>query len=259
MEIKVDFTKSAQENASAYYEKSKRLLHKREKIKEVIKDLEARLEEARKNDVVKERKIIKVRSKDWYEKFHWFFTSNGMLAIGGRDAHQNEFLNSRHFSEHDLFFHSDIFGASVVILQGGADAPHEIRNEVAQFAACFSSAWQKMQKSVDVYAMNRDQVSKSTSQGSLGTGSFMLKGERDWYRNTELELFAFVEVDKLKVVPKATLEKLKIETPCATIVQGKMKKSDAAKRLSALLHYSDLDVIMQQLPTGTFDIELKKD
>ena len=125
MEIKVDFTKSAQENASAYYEKSKRLLHKREKIKEVIKDLEARLEEARKNDVVKERKIIKVRSKDWYEKFHWFFTSNGMLAIGGRDAHQNEFLNSRHFSEHDLFFHSDIFGASVVILQGGADAPPE--------------------------------------------------------------------------------------------------------------------------------------
>ena len=74
-----------------------------------------------------------------------------------------------------------------------------------------------------------------------------------------MELFAFVEVDKLKVVPKATLEKLKIETPCATIVQGKMKKSDAAKRLSALLHYSDLDVIMQQLPTGTFNIELKKD
>ena len=178
MEIEIDFTKSAQDNANDYYKKSKKLQQKKEGAKTAVKDLEKKLADARTNAKKKpERIVIKTVKKEWYEKFHWFYTSNNMLAIGGRDAHQNEQINSKHFEENDLFLHADIFGAPVFVLKEGTVADRSVREEVAEFAASYSRAWQEGQRTVDVYAMKRNQVSKSSSKGSLGTGSFLLSGK----------------------------------------------------------------------------------
>lgn len=261
MEVKIDFTKSAQENANDYYTKSKKLVQKKEGAKKAINDLEAKIKKAESTEEKKEeKKIIKTAEKEWYEKFHWFFTSNGLLAIGGRDAHQNEQLNSKHFEESDLFFHANVFGADVVILKDGAAAGKEIREEVAQFAACHSSAWKDGVRTTDVYAMRREQVSKSTSKGSLGTGAFLLSGERDWYRGMSLDLAVYVKDGRLYSVPLTTLFKIKDKekiTKYVTVGIGKEKKSDAAKSISKMLGYDDLDTIMQQLPAGSFKIQSK--
>jgi predicted ribosome quality control (RQC) complex YloA/Tae2 family protein len=256
MEIEIDFTKSAQENANEYYKKSKKLLVKRQGAEKAVKDLEDKLSDARENAVKKpEKRMIKTVKKEWYENFHWFYTSNNMLAIGGRDAHQNEIMNSKHFEEKDLFFHADIFGAPVFILKDGESADKEIRAEVAEFAASYSKAWQLGQNTVDVYAMRRDQVSKSSSKGSLGTGSFLLSGERDWYRNVKLSLVMFVKEERLYTVPEITFRKLEGAIVHAKISKGNFKKSDAAKKISTKLNYHDLDTIMRQLPVGSFRIE----
>lgn len=257
MEIEIDFTKSAQENANDYYKKSKKLALKREGAEKAVKELEQKLEKIRKEKkTAPERRIIKTVKKEWYESFHWFYTSNNMLAVGGRDAHQNELINSKHFEENDLFFHADIFGASVVVLKDGAAAEKEIRGEVAEFAACYSSAWKEGLHTTDVYAMKRDQVSKSSSKGSLGTGSFLLSGERDWYRSTKLSLIMFVKEDKLNTVPVSTFDKIKTEgMHHVKVTQGNFKKSDAAKKIAAKLGYQDMDTIMRQLPVGSFRIE----
>ncbi|MGD0510415.1 MAG: NFACT RNA binding domain-containing protein, partial [Candidatus Micrarchaeaceae archaeon] len=133
MEIEIDFTKSAQDNANEYYKRSKKLAQKREGAEKAVKELEEKLEKIRKDKkAAPARRIIKTVKKEWYEKFHWFFTSNGMLAIGGRDAHQNELINSRHFEDNDLFFHADIFGAPVFVLKDGSVADRDIREEVAE-------------------------------------------------------------------------------------------------------------------------------
>ena len=260
MEVKIDFTKSAQDNANDYYVRSKRLAHKAEGAKRSIEELEKRLKSE--NESFKERSskavVKKVRKREWYEKFHWFNAEGGLLAIGGRDAKQNEKLNSDYFDEEDLFFHADIFGASVVILKNGSSATQKAKEEAAQFAASYSSAWDNMQRSVDVYCMKREQVSKATSKGSIGTGSFLLSGEREWFRNTQLGLAAFVEDDKLYVVPEKAMERLKPKK-YVVISQGKDKKSDAAKKIAHELgDYDDLDYIMQQIPAGPFSIELGK-
>ncbi len=255
MEVKIDFTKSAQENGNDYYNKAKRISHKIEGAKKTITELEKRLEKERQNVTEEDKPKIKVlRKKKWYEGFHWFFTSTGMLAIGGRDAKQNEKLNSDYFEDKDLFFHADIFGASVTILKEGSGSDPAAREEVAQFAASYSSAWETMQKSVDVYAMRREQVSKATSKGSLGTGSFLLSGEREWFRNVQPALAAFIKDDELNVVPLNAISRLGI-TKYVRITQGSKKKSDAAKAIASLLEYDDLDYIMQQLPAGTSSIE----
>jgi len=257
MEIEIDFTKSAQDNANEYYKRSKKLAQKREGAEKAVKELEEKLEKIRKDKkAAPARRIIKTVKKEWYEKFHWFFTSNGMLAIGGRDAHQNELINSRHFEDNDLFFHADIFGAPVFVLKDGSVADRSIREEVAEFAAPYSRAWQEGMNTVDVYAMKRNQVSKSSSKGSLGTGSFLLSGERDWYRNTKLSIIMFVKEDRLIAVPPSTFDKTKTEEMrYVKITQGNFKKSDAAKKVAAKLNYQDIDTIMRQLPVGGFRVE----
>lgn len=255
MEIEIDFTKSAQENASDYYKKSKKLLQKKEGAEKAIKDMEKKLARIQSEYKKPERRLVRETKKEWYEKFHWFYTSNNMLAIGGRDAHQNELINSRYFEENDLFFHADIFGAPVTVLKDGASATREIREEVAALAACYSSAWKEGLYSVDVYAMKRDQVSKSSSKGSLGTGSFLMSGERDWYRSVPLSLVMFVKDDRLYTIPESTFKKMQEKPQHVKITLGNFKKSDAAKKVEVKLNYHDLDTIMRQLPTGSFRIE----
>lgn len=257
MEIEIDLTKSAQENANEYYNRSKKLALKKEGAQRAVKDLEDKLTKAKASaPKVQERRIVKAVKKEWYESFHWFYTSNGLLAIGGRDAHQNELLNSRHFGDNDMFFHADIFGASVVILKDGEPAGRETRQEAAEFAACYSSAWKEGLRTTDVYAMRRNQVSKSSSKGSLGTGSFLLSGERDWYKGVRLSLVMFVQEEKLNTVPETTFNKIRqTGTAYARITQGNYKKSDAAKKIATKLGYNDIDTIMRQLPVGSFRIE----
>lgn len=254
MRIAIDYTKSAQDNADEYFKLSKKLKKKAEGASIAIGDLEAKRSKA---GAVKERKvrIRNVAERKWYEKFNWFNTSNGMLAIGGRSAVQNELINSRYFESADLFFHADVFGASVVILKDGMNAPREIREEVAQFAACFSKAWENGMGSANVYSLKREQVTKSREKGSLGTGSFLLEGEREWFKGVSLELCAFMREGStdISVIPVQAAMALGIKR-YMLLKPGNVKKSDAAKTIAQKLGSDDIDYVMQRLPPGGFSI-----
>ncbi len=254
MEIELDFTKSAQENADEYYKKAKKLVLKRQGAERAVRDLEERLEKSSML-VAEAPRVITLKKREWYEKFHWFFTSDGMLAIGGRDAKQNELVNSRYFEDSDLFFHADIFGADLVVLKDGAGSGRQPRVEAAQFAACHSSAWKQGLRTIDVYAMRREQVSKSSAKGSLGTGSFLLSGEREWYRDNVLSLVMYVSDGRLFTVPESTFERESERLGSVAhvrVTQGNFRKSDAAKRIAQRLGYGDIDEIMRHLPADGF-------
>ena len=255
MDVEIDFTRSAQDNADSYYRLSKKLKKKIDGAGIAIKDLEAKRSTVA--AIPKAEKIVKkIEERKWYEKFNWFTTSNNLLAIGGRSAMQNELINSKYFENGDLFFHADIFGASVVILKDGLNAPKEIKQEVAQFAGCFSKAWESNMSSVNVYAAKREQVTKSKEKGSLGTGSFLIEGEREWFKGMGLELCALKETenDKPIIIPTSTCMALGARK-FILLKQGKIKKSDAAKTLSRRFNYPDIDYIMQHLPAGSFSLK----
>ncbi len=204
-----------------------------------------------------------------------------MLAIGGRSAEQNEEINSKYFQQKDLFFHANIFGASAVVLKEGEQAESSIKEEVAQFAGCFSKAWENGQASVDVFAARRSQVSKSSNEGYIATGSFLIKGDREWFRNVELKLYAvlgnpeaeisskalntnavlnllpskvIVNASGLQIVPALTYQRMRNVGKAVLIKPGSIKKSDAAKEISKRLGFEDIDYIMQHLPPGGFSI-----
>ena len=256
MKIKIDYTRSAQDNADQYFRLSKKLKKKAQGAAIAIADLEQKRSDMA-SKPVRQLKIKRLVEKKWYEKFNWFNTSNSMLAIGGRSALQNELINSRYFVANDLFFHADVFGASLVVLKDGINASREVREEAAQFAACYSKAWESGTASVNVYSLKRDKVSKSKEKGSLGTGSFLLEGEREWFKGVALELCAYMDKEsgqRLVVVPISTCMVLGIKR-YLLLKPGNAKKSDAAKSIAAKLKFEDIDYIMQHLPPGGFSIK----
>ena len=279
MEAELDYTKSAQQNAEDYFERSKEAKRKLEGAEQAVKRLEKRIAELD-SEKIEGRELRKKEEKEWYEKFYWFFASDGRLAIGGRSAQQNEEVVAKYLERNDLFFHANVFGASVVVLKNGTEASSEVKEEAAQFAACFSKAWEQGLAAVDVFSARKDQVSKSRENRSLGTGSFLISGEREWYRNVKLELAALVSENRIdlqkqfdnanayvKVLPLEIIvnaKKLKImpftaysrsaQTTGMKLTPGKLKKSDAAKAIAKRLNYNDIDYIMQHLPPGGFSV-----
>lgn len=80
MKIPLDISRSAQENAAIYYDRAKKM---REKTEGTEKAVEETRKELGKFEAVAEKKPKMKRKAQWYEKFHWFISSDGFLVIGG--------------------------------------------------------------------------------------------------------------------------------------------------------------------------------
>ena len=94
MRIKLHLNKSVYDNAAAYYELAKEAKKKREGLTQAMEETKKEMEKAKKKGA-EAKKVVKIkREKQWFEKFHWFRTSAGRLAVGGRSAQQNDLLGA---------------------------------------------------------------------------------------------------------------------------------------------------------------------
>ncbi|MEM5814484.1 MAG: NFACT RNA binding domain-containing protein, partial [Candidatus Aenigmatarchaeota archaeon] len=192
VEVEIDFRKSAQENAEHYFEEAKHAAQKMEASKGALKETKKKLRELKKQ-MLKKEKVEKPRKRvrgKWFEKFHWMVTSDGFLVVGGRDATQNEVLFKKHLEPADIVLHADITGAPLTFVkaQGKEPSPVAIR-EAGEFAVAYSTGWKRGLASVDVYWVRAEQVSKTAQSGEfLPKGSFMIRGAKNFMKNTELKV-----------------------------------------------------------------------
>jgi predicted ribosome quality control (RQC) complex YloA/Tae2 family protein len=132
---------------------------------------------------------ISKRRGEWFEKFRWFVTAEGRLAIGGRDAQTNSAILSRHLDANDTVYHADLFGSPFFVLKGGKAQTDEEAREVAQATVAFSSAWKTGLGSADAYWVNPDQVSSAAPSGEyLARGSFAIRGKKNFLTKMIVEL-----------------------------------------------------------------------
>lgn len=254
MKAELYVNKSAQENAARYYDEAKRLREKAKRAEKAAADTEAKLKvlekKAKEAAATATAPAIRVkREKQWFERFHWFTTSGGRLCIAGRDARQNEALVARHLEKGDLFFHAEVHGAPATILKNGSTASQEEKGEAAQFAGSYSSAWKAGSASIDVYAVTPEQVSKRAESGeALGKGGFIIRGGREWFRNTPLSLLIAAGSNGVESAP-ALLGASSFKSS-AKVFPGSMEKSDAAKKIARALGAS-VDEVLQALPSGS--------
>lgn len=200
---------------------------------------------------------LSTRKGEWYEKFRWFWTSGGKLAIGGRDAQSNSLLVRRHLEDPDTVYHADVFGSPFFVLKQGREQTEEEAIEVAQATVAFSSAWKTGLGSADAYWVTKDQVGTSAPSGEyLARGSFMIRGKKNIIPRNLVTLALGVD-EKGRVVagPESA-----VSTSCGSYVvlePHREKASETAKKVAHELRRMrgeeaglSVDEVLRALPAG---------
>ncbi|GBE62502.1 MJ1625 yease Yp1009cp-like domain-containing protein, putative [Babesia ovata] len=191
----LDYGLTCFQNLETLYANKKQLTEKLERTRIgrefALKRVDDQKEKEKQKKSGKSVSLVKVRKRMWFEKFHWFVTSDGFLVLGGRDSTQNELLVKRYLTKGDMYFHADVHGGSSCILKnpnGTAEAFPNSIEEAACFAICLSSAWtQKMV--VPAWWVHHHQVSRSAPTGEyLPHGSFMIRGKKNYVQPQRLEM-----------------------------------------------------------------------
>ncbi len=223
--VKIFVHEGIEQNAGRYYDVIKKFRKKKEGALRAMKTTQPKKKEVRRE--------FTFMKKLWYHRFRWFVTSDGVIVLGGRDASQNEELVKKYMGGQDLFVHADVHGASVVIVKGKT----EHMDEVAQFAASYSGSWRSGHFSADVYSALPSQVSKTPESGEfISRGSFIVRGERTYYRNVPLAVGIGLMLEPHAAViggpPKAIKGKTKAYTE---LKPGQFEPNDVAKKVLRIL------------------------
>ncbi|MBL7002208.1 MAG: NFACT family protein [Nitrosopumilus sp.] len=266
--IKINTKAPLQSIASVLFNEAKKQSGAINSIQEIKSKTEIKLEKFQsKTESEKDLIVVsEIRKKSWYERYRWFFTSDGLLAIGGRDAASNSAVVRKHLGKDDKVFHGDIFGSPFFILKDAQNAPDTSMNEVAHATVCFSRAWREGMYGVSAYWVNPEQVKKSAPSGEfLPKGSFTILGQRNFIKTENLKLAVGIIPQEddyvLTCGPSNTIKKNSI---CYAIIEPQgIEMVDAAKkiRVEFLKLYEDItrkisiDDFVRVLPAGKSQIK----
>jgi predicted ribosome quality control (RQC) complex YloA/Tae2 family protein len=267
---------AAQENlakmSSMLFARAKEMERGNASIEEARSKLLAQIEKLRGQTAAIHKKIVvqKQAAKEWYERYRWFVTGDGLLAIGGRDASSNSALVRKHLTEDDIVLHAEVHGSPFFIVKnaapGAADGTiGQSLQQVAQATVAFSRAWKDGLSSADAYWVTPGQIKKGAPTGQfLPKGSFVIEGRRNYVKGVEVRLaIGVTELDGRQALacgPESAIEGRSLVY--AVLLQGGMDPMTAAKKAKAeLVAAADealaesikrmsLDEFVRALPTG---------
>jgi len=185
MELEIDLNKSVDENAGVYFDLAKKSKKKLEGAKAALEETKKKLEQLQKQEekFFKQEELKKQKKEvkhEWYEKFHWFTSSEGFLCIGGKDATSNEIVVKKYVEKGDLVFHTEMPGSPFFVIKNGQNAGEKTLQETAIAVAVYSKAWKSGHTMADVFYVLPDQVSKEAQSGEyMSKGSFMVRGKKN--------------------------------------------------------------------------------
>ena len=189
--IKINPQASIQAIASVLFNESKRQLKAIDTIGTEKTKTEKNLEAFRKQATIAQNSIVFAiqKKREWYERYRWFFTSDGLLAIGGRDASSNSSVIRKHLGKNDRVFHAEIVGSPFFILKDSTDGIASSMAEVAQATVCFSRAWREGLYGLNAYWVKPDQIKMAAPTGQfLAKGAFPIEGTRNFIQVSNLQL-----------------------------------------------------------------------
>ena len=248
MKFTINIRKSVPDNAEFYYTKAKKAKRKINGVELALKETSksiAKLEKEKGKIILVERKKKEQIKKKWYEKFRWFFSSDNLLVIGGKDATTNEILIKKYLEPNDLVFHAQVQGAPFFVIKNpeNEQIPVQTLEEAAQASVSYSKAWKAGWGACDTYYIKPDQVSKTAPSGEyLGKGAFMIYGEKKWFRKTELKMaigFKINEgvevVETVEILAGPVSAITKNSNYYITIGVGDLKSGELAKKVKNLV------------------------
>ena len=265
--IKINTQSPLQSIASVLFNEAKKQSGAITSIQAIKEKTEKKLEKFQnKTDAEKDLIVVsEIRKKNWYERYRWFFTTDGYLTIGGRDAASNSAVIRKHLDKNDKVFHGDIFGSPFFILKDAETAPDSSMNEIAHATVCFSRAWREGLYGVSAYWVHPDQVKKSAPSGEfLPKGSFTIEGQRNFIKSETLRLaVGIIPIDDDYVLTCGPPEPIKKNALCYAIIEPHgLEMAEAAKKIRIefsklfedITRKINIDEFVRALPAGKSQI-----
>jgi predicted ribosome quality control (RQC) complex YloA/Tae2 family protein len=270
--LKLDIRLNVNKNAERYYEASKQAKEKLEGAKTAclategsLKRIKMKLEKSLAQDSIDYAESQKIsaqtRKTFWFEKYRWFYSSDGMIVVAGSDASSNEKVVKKYLKAGGRYAHADMHGAPSVVIRKpdsgeNIQIPENTLNEACIFAVIHSKAWNAGIGGGNAYWVNADQVSRTPAAGEfLPKGAFMVRGKRNFVSGIELKAaIGKIEYEGNEILMCGPIPAVKERaTQYVVFIPGKRKKTDIAKKLSSIFNYS-VDEIMKILPPGDLDL-----
>ncbi|MBN2454895.1 DUF814 domain-containing protein [Candidatus Woesearchaeota archaeon] len=247
MKVVLDIRKGVEENAGLYFEKAKKAKKKLAGAEKALLESQEKLMKAPK---AQEEQVVKPKlQKEWFEKFRWFYSSEGSLCVGGRDATTNEIVIKKHCDKGDIVFHTELAGSPFFVVKTeGKKVGEGTLKEAAIATASYSRAWKLGLQTAEVFYVNPDQLSKKPRSGEyIAKGAFMIYGKKNII---PAEVGVAVGITKDGKVMGGPVEALKANcTSFVKVLQGNEKASDVAKKIRKIIG-GEVDDIIRALPSG---------
>ncbi len=250
--------------ASKLFDESKKQKGAIKSIEKLIKKTEDKLEKTIQKGEIARGSIgfAEVRKKSWFERYRWFYTSDGILAVGGRDSSSNSAIIRKYMEKDDKVFHAEIHGSPFFILKDKNETimPLSIR-ETSHATVCFSRAWKEGMYGVNCYWVTPEQVKKAAPSGqTMGKGSFIIEGTRNYNKITTLKLgIGILQKEEDYLLVCGPPEPIKKTCVCYVVIEpGSIEIADMGKRIRANFVRVDekfakmflVDDYVRVLPTG---------
>jgi predicted ribosome quality control (RQC) complex YloA/Tae2 family protein len=265
--IKINTQSPLQSIASVLFNEAKKQSGAIASIQSIKEKTEKKLEKFQsKTDSEQDLFIVtEIRKKNWYERYRWFFTTDGILAIGGRDAASNSAVIRKHLDKNDKVFHGDIFGSPFFIVKDAENAPDASMNEIAHATVCFSRAWREGLYGVSAYWVHPDQIKKSAPSGEfLPKGSFTIEGQRNFIKSDTLRLaVGIMPIDDDYILTCGPPEPIKKNSLCYAIIEphgsemaecAKKVRIEFSKLFEDITRKINIDEFVRALPAGKSQI-----
>ncbi|WP_292461598.1 ribosome rescue protein RqcH [Methanolobus sp.] len=264
----IDIKLTIPQNAQSYYERAKKLTRKKEGAIRAIEDTRIAMQKKEKKASASKRKVH--MKKHWYDRFRWFFSSEGFLVVGGRDAETNEELVKKYMEKNDIVFHTQNPGAPMTIVKAqGKPVTEQTLMEAAQFVVSYSSVWKSGQFSGDCYWILPEQVSKTPESGEyVKKGAFIIRGERNYFRDVHVGMAVALELGAETRVMGGPVSAIRQHGQhVIELVPGKFNQNDIAKKVYKMYvdtlkevnfvkQIASPDRIAMMLPPGESDIKV---
>ena len=174
-------------------------------------------------------------------KYRWFYTSSGVLVVGGKSADQNEEVVKLAKSE-DILLHTEEPGSPFCVVVDEIEETGQDIKEAAIFCASLSQGWKKKKKEIVVSVFRKVQMKKAKS---MKKGTFSVEGVEQKIK-VEPKLYLDFQEGKLRCVP--------FETNIALITPGEMKKEQAAELISKKLKIK-IEEVLGALPPDKINVK----
>jgi len=271
--IRIRLDRSPQQAAQGYYDAAKRAAQKLKGLGESVREIESRLKSIATTPGVgraEARIPTRMREKAWYEKFHWFRSSDGLLVLSGKDASTNDLLVRRYLTPNDIVFHAEIHGAPFTVVKTEeVTVPERTLIEAAQASAARSKAWSLGLTSLDVYWVKAKQVGTKPPSGEyLGKGQFMVTGRRNYIRGVESRIAVGIRQEEaglgfvagppsaIKKQAEAYVELVPGRTPAGILAKKivEILKAKSPESIREKLNRISIDEVARLIPAGKGDI-----